>query len=127
MRCSRPKLQIYRTNEMKRVILAALFFCFAAGLPANSNAVTVKGMESCGAWLKNHAEQPAPSMNSVADDAWLDGYLSGVAVARNIDFLKGVDDTTVQSWMSNYCGDHPSVLVGYAADAFSVELVKRMR
>ncbi len=111
---------------MKKVLLAVLFCSFAAVFSANSNAVTVKGMERCSAWLKNHAEQPAPSMNSLADDAWLDGYLSGVAVARNIDFLKGVDDTTIQSWMNNYCSDHPSDLVGYAADAFSVELVKRM-
>jgi hypothetical protein len=112
---------------MKKVFLVALFFSFAAGFSANSNAVTVKGMKRCGAWLKNHAAQPAPSSSAIADNAWLDGYLSGVAVARNIDFLKGVDEDTVHIWMNNYCRSHPSDLIGYAADALSVELVKRMR
>jgi hypothetical protein len=111
---------------MKKVLLVASFFSFAAGFSANSNAVIVKGMKNCGAWLKSHAEQPAPSLNAVADNAWLDGYLSGVAVARNIDFLKGVDEDTVHIWMNNYCHSHPSDLVGYAADALSIELVKRM-
>ena len=65
-------------------------------------------------------------MNTVAQNAWLHGYLSGVAVARNIDFLKGVDENAIQIWMNNYCSSHPSDLVGYAADALSVELAKRM-
>jgi hypothetical protein len=111
---------------MKKAYFAALFSAFAVGLSANSNAVTVKGMKSCTAWLKGHAEQASPSKYMLADNAWLLGYLSGVAVARNIDFLKGVDDTTIQSWMHNYCSSHPSDLVGYAADALSVELAKRM-
>jgi hypothetical protein len=111
---------------MKKAYWAALFFAFAFGFSAYGNAVTVKGMKNCGVWIKSHAEQPAPSMNALADNAWLVGYLSGVAVARNIDFLKGVDDKTIQTWMHNYCSSHPSDLVGYAADALSVELVKRM-
>lgn len=112
---------------MKKVLLVALFFSFAIVFSANSNAVTVKGMKICGAWLKSHAGQPSPSLRAVADNAWLDGYLSGVAVARNIDFLKGVDEDTIHTWMNNYCRSHPSDLIGYGADALSVELVKRMR
>jgi hypothetical protein len=111
---------------MKNALPSGLFFAFLIGFSANGNAVTVKGMKNCGAWVKSHAEQPAPSMKALADNAWLVGYLSGVAVARNIDFLKGVDDNTIQTWMQNYCSSHPSDLVGYAADALSVELVKRM-
>ena len=111
---------------MKKVHAAVLFFAIAIGFSSNGNAVTVKGMKNCGVWLKSHAEQPAPSTNALAENAWLVGYLSGVAVARNIDFLKGVDDNTIQTWMHNYCASHPSDLIGYAADALSVELVKRM-
>jgi hypothetical protein len=117
--------QAFRIYKMKKAYLAALFFVVAIGFSANSSAVTVKGMISCRVWLKNHAAKVAPS-SMLADNAWLVGYLSGVAVARNIDFLKGVDDSTIQTWMHNYCSSHPSDLVGYAADALSVELVKRM-
>lgn len=111
---------------MKNVLLVALFFAFVIGFPTNSNAVTVKGMKSCGAWVKSHAGQSAPTLSRIVDDAWLDGYLSGVAVARNIDFLKGVDENTVHIWMNDYCSSHPSDLIGYAADALSVELKNRM-
>jgi len=111
---------------MKEVHLVALFIVFAIGFSANSNAVTVKGMKSCGAWVKNHAKQSPPSLSAAVDNAWLDGYLSGVAVARNIDFLKGVDESIIHIWMNNYCSSHPSDLIGYAADALSVELKNRM-
>lgn len=111
---------------MKNALPAALLFAFLIGFSANGNAVTVKGMKDCGAWVKSHAGQSAHSLNMYADNAWLDGYLSGVAVARNIDFLKGVDENVIHIWMNNYCSSHPSDLLGYAADALSVELVKRM-
>jgi hypothetical protein len=111
---------------MKILLLVALFFALSTGFSANSSAVTVKGMENCRDWVKSHAEQPAPSLDMHIDNAWLAGYLSGVAVARNIDFLHGVDDNIIGSWINNYCRNHPSDLVGYAADALSVELVKRM-
>lgn len=112
---------------MKHVLLAALFFAFASGFSANGSAVTVKGMKNCGAWLKSHAGQAAPSLNTFVDNAWLDGYLSGVAVARNIDFLKDVDEKIVHIWINDYCSNHPSDLIGYAADALSVVLKNRMR
>ncbi|HTN95075.1 MAG TPA: hypothetical protein VMJ33_10865 [Gallionella sp.] len=112
---------------MKIPLPAALLLALASGFSANGHAVTVKGMKNCGAWLRSHPEHAPPSQNTLADDAWLDGYLSGVAVARNIDFLKGVDEKVIHIWMNNYCSSHPSDLVGYAADALSVELVKRMR
>ena len=111
---------------MKNALPAALVFALAGGFSSISNAVTVKGMENCSAWVKSHAGRSSPSMNMVAQNAWLNGYLSGVAVARNIDFLKGVDANTIQTWMHTYCTNHPSDLIGYAADALSVELVKRM-
>lgn len=104
-----------------------LLMVFAVGFSAASNAVTVKGMKSCDAWVKNRAEQPAPSLDAMVDSAWLAGYLSGVAVARNIDFLKGVDVNIIKSWMDNYCSSHPLDLMGDAADALSIELKKRMR
>jgi hypothetical protein len=107
--------------------LQLLMIVLACGSSGNSNAVTVKGMKSCAAWLRSRAEQPAPSSGALVDSAWLDGYLSGVAVARNIDFLRGIDQRIIKSWMDNYCTKHPSDLMGDAADALSVELKKRMR
>jgi hypothetical protein len=106
--------------------LQLLLIVLVIGLPFNSNAVTVKGMKSCAAWVKNRAELPAPSLGAIVDGAWLDGYLSGVAVARNIDFLKDVDKNIIRSWMDNYCSNHPSGLMGDAADALSIELKKRV-
>ncbi len=110
--------------------LKGLSIAFAIVLSATGDAVadgvTVKGMKSCGAWVKDRAGQPAPSPNAIADSAWLTGYLSGVAVARNMDFLKGVDDNVIKLWMDNYCGRRPSDLMGDAADALSVELKNRM-
>jgi hypothetical protein len=110
---------------MKNLLVVIVLACIT-GFSASSHAVTVKGMEKCEAWVRNRAMQPAPSWNSRVDSAWLAGYLSGVAVARDIEFLKGVDDKLIKSWMDNYCRSHPSERVGYAADALSVELKNRM-
>jgi hypothetical protein len=49
--------------------LRLLLIAFAIGFSTNSNAVTVKGMKNCGAWVKNRAEQPAPSLRTIADSA----------------------------------------------------------
>jgi hypothetical protein len=103
-----------------------LLIVFAIGFSTICNAVTVKGMKSCETWVKNRAEQPVHSLSTMVDNAWLTGYLSGVAVARNIDFLRGVDENIIMSWMDNYCSNHPLDLIGYAADALSIELKKRM-
>lgn len=116
--------------EAKMKFLKLLLIVFAIGFSTTSNAVTngvtVKGMKSCAVWVKNRAEQPAPSLGAIIDSTWLAGYLSGVAVARNVDFLKGVDENTVKVWMDNYCASHPLDLVGDAADALSIELKNRM-
>jgi hypothetical protein len=39
----------------------------AIGYSVTGNAVTVKGMKSCGAWIEDRAEQPAPSLGAIAD------------------------------------------------------------
>ena len=111
---------------MRNFLLSVLSLAFAGGFSANCDAVTVKGMKRCDAWVKSHASKRTAPQARAAEDAWLLGYLSGVAVAKDIDFLKGVDDDTIQSWMIHYCRSHPSDLIGYAADALSIELVKRM-
>ena len=106
--------------------LQLLLIVFAVGSSTPSYAVTVKGMRNCKAWAKSRAEQPDPSVGNIVESAWLAGYLSGVAVARNVDFLKGVDDDIIKSWMDHYCSSHPLALMGDAADALSIELKKRM-
>jgi hypothetical protein len=108
-------------------LLRLLLIAFVIGYSTAANAVTVKGMRSCEAWIKGRAEQPARAFGSKIDSSWLVGYLSGVAVARDIDFLKGVDISIINSWMDNYCSSHPLDLMGDAADALSIELKKRMR
>jgi hypothetical protein len=108
-------------------LLQLLLIVFAFGFSTAGNAVTVKGMRSCETWIKDRAEQPERAFGARVDSAWLAGYLSGVAVARDIDFLKGVDESIMQSWMDNYCNSHPLDLMGDAADALSIELKKRMR
>lgn len=106
--------------------LQLLLIVFAIGFSTASHAVTVKGMRNCKAWIRSRAEQPAPSLDTIVESAWLAGYLSGVAVARNVDFLKGVDEEIIKSWMDHYCSSHPFGLMGDAADALSIELKKRM-
>jgi len=71
---------------------------------ASANAVSVRGDPSCGNWTE---ERPKKSISSLANEFWLLGFLSALAMETNRDFIKGTDNASLFQWMDSYCKENP--------------------
>lgn len=65
------------------------------------------------------------SWQAVGDGAWLVGFLSGIAVAKNSDFIKGTDGESILLWMDNYCRSNPLKGISDGGGALFYELKKQ--
>jgi hypothetical protein len=83
--------------------LAAVLCSFVFYMPV-CEALTVRGASSCGDWV---AERDKKSIGTFGNEAWLLGYLSGIATVTNTSFLKGTDNPSLFLWMDNYCRENP--------------------
>lgn len=109
---------------MKTRTLAAV----VAGLMLNlaefdAQAVDVRSIRSCGAWIKDQQEGNIPG--EAANRFWLLGFLSGFAVGANKDLLRGTDNDSIQLWVDNYCRANPLDDVIAAGHALAVELIRK--
>ena len=81
--------------------LASSHFVTAAPLAEGAEA---RGTPSCGEWVVHRKKSDTLALSNTS---WLMGYLSGLAVASGKDFLQGIDNTAIFSWMDNYCLANP--------------------
>ena len=75
----------------------------------------------CGKWISEDDD----NASHFAYEAWLFGYLSGVAYAVNKDILKDTDRPSIELWMDNYCKANPLNKVYQGANDLYFELVKQ--
>jgi len=75
---------------MKLIRLMLIVFAIGYSIPSKA-AVTTMGTRPCGVWIKDHAQPKELSWSALADDAWLTGMLSGIALGLDMDFLSGAD------------------------------------
>jgi hypothetical protein len=89
-----------------------------AAPPAHAAQVQIvgPGNKSCGAWTADRTAQGASVV--LVDEAWVVGYLSGVAFWGGLDPMKGLDTQAVFAWLDNYCRAHPLTDIIEAANAF---------
>jgi len=70
-------------------------------------------IRSCAEWVAN---QERPGIDGVVlragDNAWLAGFLSGAAVATNVDVLSSTDGPSAVMWMTVYCRTNPASNTG---------------
>jgi hypothetical protein len=52
-------------------------------------------------------EKQGRSVQSVVYQAWLIGYLSGLASGTGKEVIKDLDDQSIFLWIDNYCRDNP--------------------
>jgi hypothetical protein len=109
-------------GTMKSKFLVALVsvVMLMAMVASTLRAVEIRGARSCGKWLEERR-----SGNHVYAEAWLVGFLSGMAFESNKDFLKGTDNASIDSWMDNYCTNHPLDTLVDGAEALMNELTRR--
>ena len=114
----------------------ALFAVMIFGTVSNStNAVTVMGAAPCGVWIKDReaAEREAASLSSrtterfaaLHSQGWLVGFLSGIAIATNKDFLRATDSTSMSLWVDNYCRANPLKALEEAGSDLAKELIRQ--
>ena len=104
-------------------LLKLILIVFTIGFSTSSNALDVVGTASCGDWVKDRADN---GRNKVAKESWLVGYLSGIAIDSNKDFLKFNDTNSFYLWMDDYCKSNPLSNTSAGGKKLSMELIKRM-
>jgi len=101
---------------MKKTVLMLTALALLATATMNANAaVTVKDAPSCAEW----------NPNEVGHKLWIEGFLSGIAMERNDDFLARVSLKRIVNWVNNYCKANPKGEVTVAGIELSLELMKR--
>lgn len=95
---------------------------------ATPQAYTVlgEGTTSCGEWLDSRRRQPD---RVLPEAAWVLGYVTGMArietAKSGIQFAKGLNGSSADHFVDNYCAAHPLDRVEAAASALVTELRKR--
>src|SRR5512138_1327769 len=84
---------------------------------AEAHMVASRGAITCETWL---AQRPR---NSKAVEAWLLGYLSGLAQERDRDLPDVMDDEAMFRWADDYCRSHPKA----TAAVVGVQLMIKLR
>jgi hypothetical protein len=89
-----------------------------------TQTIQIRHALSCLDWVKHRQEARG---GEIADQAWLLGYLSGIAVATRKNFLPATDSDSIFRWVDNYCRDHPLNDLNDAADDLAQELIRHKR
>jgi hypothetical protein len=108
---------------MKTIRMLAIT-AFSVGVVATSaNAFSTIGDRSCGKW-STRRQNPYVEASS---EAWLMGYMTGLASASEKDVLADTDGESIILWMDNYCRTHPLDRVGAGGATLFFELMGRKR
>lgn len=102
-----------------KLIALGLAAAMAVACSSASAQATTMGARSCGLWVKHRSEK---SISEAAARSWLVGYLSGLAVASNIDTLKNAESESLFLWVDNYCKTNPLKSIGEAGLELHFEL-----
>jgi hypothetical protein len=107
--------------------ITVMAIAFLLGIASTSaNAVNVRGSRSCGLWVQYHQQQGGNPMGADAEEQWLVGYLSGLAVGLHQDFLQS-DNASLFAWVDNYCKNNPLNYLDEAGIYLAQELIKRKK
>jgi len=119
---------------MTRMILAiatvAVFLQQTSAQKPVINRVYGPADRSCGAWTSGTPVTSAGTGGEGNRDSyllWVEGYLSGAATALSTYSIKVADTDIegIQTWMTNYCLQHPLDSIQVASSFLVVELGKR--
>lgn len=112
------------TRRMVRSALLAICLAVTA-IQASAQNVTVRGAGTCQAYLdaKRSSVQEA-----LKDLNWLLGYMSGLAVATQVDILgKGDNAEFMLKWVNTYCELYPAKYLSDAGDLYYRFLKEQMK
>jgi hypothetical protein len=109
-----------RTNALALAVAAFLW-------TGTAQAATSMGVRSCGKWVAAHSEPRGGTVDQIAVEAWLVGFLTGLAMESEKDILKDVDAPSIFLWTTNFCKANPLAGTDEAGYKLFLELSKKLR
>lgn len=95
--------------------------CFIISSACATPITTPDNGSSCGQWV-SRADRPG-FKNTI--EAWVVGYLSGIAFQSKSDMLNGSDAPSIFMWVDNYCRSNPLEKLSSGTWELSQELKRR--
>jgi len=111
--------------QMSRVKNHIFIALLTLGIWIDAGAVTVMGSRSCGDWVKEHSETKPKDWDGITQDAWLVGFISGIAMIIQKDVLKDQSGESLVLWVTNYCKNNPLNSTSDAGQELFVKLKKK--
>jgi hypothetical protein len=76
-----------------------------------------RGTPSCADWMKYSGSQPNSAEKSIelSQQAWLIGYLAGLAAATETDIPPRITNAALYAWIDHYCSANPQAMVSDGA------------
>lgn len=100
-------------------------FLLAASMAAVSSpseaGAEARQAPSCGEWIVHREKSDTLALGNAS---WLLGYLSGLAVGSDKDYLSGTDNASIYKWMDNYCRANPLRDLSNGGNALAAELAR---
>jgi len=85
-------------------------------------AVAAKtGAKSCDDWKDERASKSSAGLSVT----WLSGFMAGIEVSKNQDFLKGTSTQSLYASIDSYCEAHPFEFVSDAGISVYLELARK--
>ena len=86
-------------------------------IPRHTLAPKPRDAPSCADWTKYSAAQAGSADKSTQSSlqAWLIGYLAGLAAATETEIPVKVSNEALYAWMDHYCSENPQALVSNGA------------
>ena len=111
-----------QTTVIKKTLLSTLALLYFGFAISSAQAVLIRGDRSCGYWISSKG-----GPQQVVNETWFVGYLSGIALESDKDFLRGTDNESLFLWLDNYCTKNPLKFISDGGDLLFLELVKQKR
>ena len=107
---------------MQRNIVAIFTTLIVTITTGNAEAVQIRGARSCGVWIKDKA-----TLQNSINEAWVVGYLSGLAMGLDKDAILGTDNESISLWIDNYCRANPLKDIGTASTTLFFQLINQKK
>ena len=108
-----------KKSTRKQLATSVLFVSLLTTTSFGVNAATIKGAQSCGVWIEDREAKRFPVQ------AWVIGYLSGIASATDSNFLQATDLPSIALWVDKFCRANPLKDISDAGNELARELMAR--
>ena len=93
-------------KNISKTFLLLLFLITSMFVNAHG-ATTLIGTRSCSDWMKSRSTDKSLKLTRLNNETWLLGYLSGLSSGSGKDALANTNNSSIFTWMDNYCQKNP--------------------